>query len=95
METDAVRGSDNLPERAIIARPGGSVRGVQTPPASLQGNGFAPILEQCGVRTLQGELSSAKVVSLLKGKIFPLGTNHDPAVSKIGVTNPISEAGHV
>jgi hypothetical protein len=44
---------------------------------------------------LQWELSSAKVVSLLKGDNLPLGTIPHPAVSKIGVTNPISEAGYV
>ena len=51
----------------------------------------APFLQHL----LQGQRSSAKVVSLLDGNILPPGTNTIPSVSKIGVTNPISEAAYV
>lgn len=53
--------------------------------------GIAPFLQHF----LQGQRSSAKVVSLLDGNILLSGTNTIPSVSKIGVTNPISEAAYV
>jgi hypothetical protein len=56
---------------------------------------IAPFLQHNIRRPLQRQRSSAKVVSLLMGSILPPGTIPHPAVSKIGVTNPISEAGHV
>ncbi|SPE20950.1 hypothetical protein SBA5_30155 [Candidatus Sulfotelmatomonas gaucii] len=56
-----------------------------------KGPGIAPVLQHF----LQGTRSSVKVVSLLDGNILPLGTITFPPVSKIGVTNPIPEAGYV
>lgn len=56
---------------------------------------IAPVLQHPFRRPLQVEHSSAKVVWLLMGALLPPGTIPQPAVSKIGVTNSISEAGHV
>lgn len=90
-----VAGRDKFPGLRTIKGIGGGCGRRMVSGLVVGETEIAPFLQHNIRRTLQRRLSSAKVVSLLMGAILPPGTIPHPAVSKIGVTNPISEAGYV